>query len=112
MELKKLIEECSARLQEAVEEEIDAEDYNATVETNDGYVYLTLINYGGSYDIEIEIDHNENMRRSPNLEEFLTEKVDINWEGAKDVWREATMDEWESHGFRDEADFWYWKEGR
>ena len=35
----------------------------------------------------------------------------VDWDVAEDCWREADMDEWQLHGFRDEADYNRWRFG-
>lgn len=111
MELKKLIKECCDTLQEEVMQEIQADDYSATVTTESGDIYLSLSDGVMNYILTVEIVHNDNEHESPNLEAFLEKHIDLDWDAVTDAWREASMDEWQAHGFRDEADFWRWKEG-
>lgn len=129
MELKKLIGECIDALQEKANEAWDPSwDNNgtvsATVNTDDGYIDLF---YAWSkktrfweceavvyHDYEEDEDNPKYGHESVNLEKFLERELSncVDWDVCSEEYRDAMMDEWESHGFRDEGDFWRWKEGR
>ena len=129
MKLENLVNECIDALQEKANEDWTPEWSNydtvgATINTNDGYIDLfyyydkkthfwecEVVVY---HDYESEEDNPKHGLNSENLEKFLAQELSdcVDWDVCEEEYRYATMDEWEEHGFRDEADFWHWKEGR
>lgn len=117
MELKKLIEELKSQLFERVVE--DGEDFD----DNRSMVTLRYDTEEGSLDIgywlkngdcEVDVYHDKDGKpESTNLEEFLSKALNncVDRAEVKERWRDLDMDEWQSHGFADERDFWRWKEG-
>ena len=112
MELKKLIEECSEVLQEAMNTgEYEAPYYGATVNTDNGYIDLSY--YVSNRQLEVVVCHYRDIEiESPNLEKYLSEHIEVSMEEAREYWRDHNLDVWQANGFRDERDFWRWKEGR
>lgn len=125
MELKKIIEQCKDALQETAR----TDDYHCerdfictNVDTNDGWFDIGYFKRKGTWVAEVTVYHdyeNEDNpkgygRECPNLEKYLSEQLKdcIDWDNVEEYWREQDMDEWQWNGFRDEADFWRWKEGR
>ena len=129
MELKRLVNECVDALQESANEawnpSWDKHDtVGATINTDDGCIDLSYYYDKKTRFWECEVtvyhdyeDNEDNPKHglsSENLQNFLAEELSncVDWDVCEEEYREATMDEWESHGFRDEADFWRWKMGR
>lgn len=118
MKLEKLIEECVEALQQEANNEwypdFDHSDtIGVTVNTNDGYIDLHYY-YDKGWKCEAIVCHDDDYKRcSPCLEAFLENELEdcVAWNIAEDEYREYDMDEWQRHGFRDEKDFWHWKEG-
>ena len=111
MELKKLVEELNQSLYDTMcEGNWNDESFKFSLCTDDGEIEVELT---GEWRVDVTIYHGnfDNEHELPNLTKFLEEKIGPDWEAVQDYWREREMDEWESHGFRDEADFWRWKEG-
>lgn len=94
---------------------------------NDGENPKSVVGYyqfGDDSELEVELFRNNtvkvyiyhcdenNERECPNIVDYI-EANTYNWEELSDAYDEAAVeyDEWQSHGFRDEADFWRWKEG-
>lgn len=113
MELKQLIEDLEQALFEDMCEGCnDDTSFSATVPTEDGEIEVYICESDG-WDPEVTVYHaGDNLRENPNLEKFLEERVEVDWDAVEEYWRDNDLDEWEAHGFRDEADFWRWKEGR
>lgn len=130
MELKNLLGKCIDALQEKANEtwtpSWDRHDdtVSANVDTNDGYIDLFYYYDKKTHfwECEVTVYHNyeddeDNPKHglnSENLQNFLAEELSdcVDWDVCEEEYRYATMDEWEEHGFRDEADFWKWKMGR
>ena len=115
MELKKLIDDLSQELFNEMCQGCEYDDYYSialNTESN-GYINVWYGLLGGLWDIEVTVEHGDdnNRHETPNLEEFLESRIDIDWDAVKEYWRDNNLDEWQAHGFRDEADFWHWKEG-
>ena len=97
MNLTKIKNECYEAMVEAIKSEFNGEGidwaYNAcaTVDTNDGF-------------IELVIDHHNDT----SVEEALPD-----WDAIEEEWQEENPeeDEYEAHGFIDEADYLNWKYG-
>ena len=53
-----------------------------------------------------------NERKCPNIVDYI-ETNTPDWKDLSSAYDEAAVeyDEWQEHGFRDEADYWRWKEG-
>lgn len=124
MKLKKLVDKCIDALNESAYEEYTPDDYpknfGATINTNDGYIDLWMVRHKyDHYTCEACVYHddeskNTEERQLKNLEEFLAKELDdcVDWDDLHERFIYDNEDEWEAHGFRDEADFWHWKEGR
>ena len=114
MELKKLVEDCTEAINDAVQcGEPDADNYGAQVKTKDGTIDLFYYKRKGKWTMEAIVYHDhDQMRETSNLEAFLVARVDVDWAAAEEAWREADMDVYQWNGFASEADFWRWKEGR
>lgn len=54
----------------------------------------------------------DNERECPNIVDYIDAET-YDWEELADEYDDAAVacDGWNEHGFRDEADFWRWKEG-
>ena len=124
MKLQKLIGQCTDALNESAYESYEPDNepksFGATINTNDGYIdlWMTREKYG-HYSCEALISHDDEAKNVPerylkNFETFLSEQLAdcIDWDALEEKFQYDTMDEWQAHGFRDEADFWHWKEGR
>lgn len=111
MELKYLIDICEDTLQEEMNTgEYDAPNYSATVDTEEGYIDLFFV--VATNELEVIVNSDAHPKRVfPNLEAYLQANINVSMEAAREYWRDNSLDEWQSHGFRDEADFWRWKEG-
>lgn len=113
--LKNLIERCVEALKKEADEEFLPDESHPTlfarVDTEQGSISLVY----SKDECDVEIEHDDNDHISCNLESYLKEELDgcIDWsEVENDYWDAlADMDEWNSHGFRDAADYWHWKEG-
>lgn len=115
MELRKLIEELSTALYDAMcEGNEDEESYSAMVDTPNGYIDVWYGIKKGDWELEIYIYHDDedNDHETPNLEAYLADKIDVDWDSVREYWRDYNMDEYQRNGFASEADFWHWKEGR
>lgn len=114
MELKELIEKCTEAINDAVQcSEPNAENYGAKVDTGDGTIDLFYFEHDGEWTMEATIYHDKDyMRETHNLETFIEERVEVDWDAAEEAWRDYDMDEYQRNGFASEADFWRWKEGR
>ena len=123
MKLKSLIDECIDALNDAAYEKWEGEPFpfGATINTNDGYIDL-YYSYEGTkkgWHCDAVINHddlykNMNGKSLDNFESFLSNHLSnsINWDFIEEKVKENSLDEWQSHGFDSEADFWHWKEGR
>lgn len=123
MKLQRLLDECIEALTESAYEEYTPDDilshFGATVNTNDGYIDLWMTRQrGGHYTCEVTISHddlwkNTAERYSRNFEDYLSKELDdcVDWDALQERFEYDNETEWEAHGFRDEADFWKWKEG-
>lgn len=119
MKLEKLIDTLSDCLQDAANE--DEENGQGTLSAkyepeNEAYtIDLFYYKKKGKWLCEVTIYHynGDDERESPNLKKFLENELEgcVDWAVAEDCWREASMDEWEAHGFRDEADYNRWRFG-
>ena len=121
MNLQQLIDKLAEKLQKTANEEWNPEwDKNNTLSTHypTDNGDISLFYYWDKtthfWECEVEIYHDENEHISSNLEKFLSDELSecVEWGVCEDEWRDAYQDEWQSHGFRDEGDFWRWKEGR
>lgn len=129
MELKQLVNECIDALQEAANRDWHPawgshDTLSDNVNTNDGYIdlYYYYDKKTHFWECEVVVCHDyESEENNPkygkedtNLQKFLEKELSecIDWSVCEEEFRYANLDEWESHGFRDEADFWHWKEGR
>lgn len=117
MRLEHLVEECEAALQEAAntDEDNGRGTLSAKYETEKWCIDLYYYKEKNLWKCEVCILHYEgdSQRENPNLTEYLERKLEgcVDWSAAEDYWREASMDEWECHGFRDEADYNRWRFG-
>ena len=123
MKLQKLINQCVDALNEAAYEDYTPKDipkqFGTSINTDDGYIDLTMYREKfGHYSCEAVVSHDDESKNVPeryprNLETFLSEQLKdcVDWDALEERFRDDNMDEWQSHGFRDEADFWHWKEG-
>lgn len=115
MELKRLIEDLSQALYDEMCQGCeDDTSFSGSVPTPHGQieVYYHKVNGDWNLDVYVYHDDDDNEHETPNLEAYLADKIDIDRDAVEEYWRDYNMDEWQSHGFRDEADFWHWKEGR
>lgn len=117
MELKNLIEKCSDALQQAANE---SEDYSETtylseaVQTDNGTIDLYYYKEKGKWLCDVSVIHDSNYyRESKNIEKYLAEQLEdcVDWDVAEEEWKESSYDEWNEHGFRDEADYNNWRYG-
>jgi hypothetical protein len=101
---------------EAIKSEIDSSGIGyatyayATVDTNDGYIDIELNNLN---DASVVIVHdNESEHDCPLLCKAI-ESALPDWDTIEEQWEEDNPeeDEYEAHGFRDEADYLNWKYG-
>ena len=115
MNLTKIKNECYDAMVEAIKSELDSEGIDcasyafATVDTNDGYIELSI----SRYDTSVVIVHdNDNEHDCPLLCTAI-EKALPDWYAIEDEWQAENPeeDEYEAHGFRDEADYLNWKYG-
>ena len=119
MKLEKFVENLADILQEAAneDEECGRGTLSAKYEPeNEAYtIDLSYYKQNGKWLCEVCIMHynGDDKRENPNLSDFLEKQLAgcVDWAAAEDCWREASMDEWEAHGFRDEADYNRWRFG-
>lgn len=122
MRLSELIKQCADNLQDVVNEEWTPEDdlsttYSAIAVTNDAVVdlYYAYCKPLKQWQCEATICHNATgyTRESRNVEEYLEAALAdcVDWNAAEEYYKDHYMTEWEYNGFRNEADFWRWKEG-
>lgn len=116
MKLTKIKNECYEAMVEAIKSEIDSSGIEhatcacATVDTNDGYIDLSINHHN---DTSVVITHdNESEHDCPLLCKAI-ESALPDWEAIAEQWEEDNPeeDEYEAHGFRDEADYLNWKYG-
>lgn len=64
--------------------------------------------------VDVYIYHRDeaNKRACPNVEKYIQDNMP-SWRDYVDEYNDSCQpyDEWQEHGFRDEADYWRWKEG-
>lgn len=115
MNLTKIKNECYDAMVEAIKSELNIEGIDcarcayATVDTNDGYIELSII----VTDTSVVIVHdNGNEHDCPLLCKAIEESLP-DWDAIEEEWQEENPeeDEYEAHGFRDEADYLNWKYG-
>lgn len=114
MELKQLINELSnALFEEMCQGCSDDRHYSVSLNTNDGIIEVFYYRTNDKWKIEVCVyqDNDKGVELS-NLEKYLEDNIEVDWDAVEEQWQENDMDEWQEHGFRDEADFWHWKEGR
>lgn len=46
----------------------------------------------------------------PNIVQYLEDNLP-DWDTLEEEYRDAVMDVWQQHGFRDEADYWHYRMG-
>lgn len=115
--LEKLVDICADALQEAAntDEENGRGTLAAKYETDDYTIDLYYYKEKGKWLCEVCIMHynGDDRRENPNLSEYLEKQLAgcVDWDVAEECWREADMDEWQLHGFRDEADYNRWRFG-
>ena len=116
MNLTKIKNECYEAMVEAIKSELNSEGidwaYNAcaTVDTNDGFIELVIDHHS---DTSVVIVHdNGNEHDCPLLCKAIEEALP-DWDAIEEEWQEENPeeDEYEAHGFRDEADYLNWKCG-
>lgn len=116
MNLTKIKNECYEAMVEAIKSEIGSSgiDYAtyayATVDTNDGFIELKIDHHS---DTSVVIVHdNGNEHDCPLLCKVIEEALP-DWDAIEEEWQEENPeeDEYEAHGFRDEADYLNWKYG-
>ena len=116
MNLTKIKNECYEAMVEAIKSEIGSSgiDYAtyayATVDTNDGFIELGIDHHS---DTSVVIVHdNGNEHDCPLLCKAIEEALP-DWDAIEEEWQEENPeeDEYEAHGFRDEADYLNWKYG-
>ena len=116
MELKQLVEDLSQALYDEMCQGCeDDESFSASVITPSGQIEAYyFISNGNYWELEIYVyhDNTDTDHNDTNLEEYLANNIDIDWESVKECWRNYNMDEYQRNGFASEADFWHWKEGR
>lgn len=114
MGLKQLIDELSnALFEEMCQGCRDDEHFKASVDTNDGTIEVFYFRKNGKWQIEVCIyQDNDKGVELTNFQKYLENNIEVDWDAVEEQWQENEMDEWQAHGFRDEADFWHWKEGR
>lgn len=115
MNLTKIKNECYDAMVEAIKSELNSEGIDcasyafATVDTNDGYIELSI----SRYDTSVVIVHdNDNEHDCPLLCKAIEEALP-DWDVIEEEWQKENPeeDEYEAHGFRDEADYLNWKYG-
>lgn len=80
-------------------------------------VDCTYRHYGRKHDIEILLNPDNDRHSLELLEDAVNKKVEekLDCDELLDVIldkaRDDSMDEWQSHGFRDEADYYHWRYG-
>lgn len=74
---------------------------------------MVTMEYKSDESCDVIVEHNDINHNSELLEQYLSDELDhcIDWDEVETLCRENSMDEWQLHGFIDEADFWRWKEG-
>ena len=116
MNLTKIKNECHYAMVEAIKSELSGEGidwaYSAltTVDTNDGHIELVVDCHN---DTSVVIVHdNGNEHDCPLLCKAIEQELP-DWDATVDEWQEENPeeDEYEAHGFSDEADYLNWKYG-
>lgn len=115
MNLTSIKNECYEAMVEAIKSELDSEGVDhatnacTTVNTYDGYIDLSMTHH----DCSVVIVHdNESEHECPLLCEAI-ENALPDWDAIEEEWQKENPeeDEYEAHGFRDEADYLNWKYG-
>lgn len=116
MNLTKIKNECHEAMVEAIKSEIGSEGidwaYNAcaTVDTNDGFIELVIDHHN---DTSVVIVHdNGNEHDCPLLCKAIEQELP-DWYAIEDEWQAENPeeDEYEAHGFANEADYIHWRYG-
>lgn len=114
MELKKLVDDLNKALYDAMCEGSFGDDsFTGSLETPSSQIDVFYYRKGWEWLVEVTVYHDHDyMRETPNLEKFLEDRIEADWDAVEDYWRECSMDVYQQNGFASEADFWRWKEGR
>lgn len=115
MNLTKIKNECYDAMVEAIKSELNSEGIDcarcayATVDINDGYIELSI----NRYDTSVVIVHDNGNEHDCLLLCKAIEEALPDWDAIEEEWQEENPeeDEYEAHGFRDEADYLNWKYG-
>jgi hypothetical protein len=85
----------------------------ASVDFPDGsFIEVELFRKNNSIDVYFYHADEDNDRECPNIEDYIQDNLP-DWSALMEEYEDAEvdMDEWQSHGFANEAAFWRWKEG-
>ena len=95
----------------------DDSDYFEQVLTSvdfpDGsFIEVELFRKNNSIDVYFYHADGDNDRECPNIEDYIQDNLP-DWSALMEEYEDAAveMDEWQQHGFANEAAFWRWKEG-
>jgi len=82
------------------------------VEFTDGSSIVITLYRNNDIDVCYYHADDDNDRLCPNIEKFLEDNIP-DWETLEENLRDFNMrvDEWQAHGFRDEADYWHYRLG-
>lgn len=110
----KWFNKLSKNLEEAFTEAHNIYDYPESVSAD--------VNFNDGSFIEVELYKNNNLdvfiyhadekveRECPNITKYLEDNLP-DWEVLKEDYESYPQDEWQAHGFKDEADYWHYRLG-
>ena len=111
----KLIEKLNRNMADAFFDAFNEKDNPrsviASVEMGDGSTIETELHQDNNLDVYIYHADQNNERQCPNITQYIEENL-IDWDELKDAYDDAEpLDEWQTNGFRDEADYWQYRLG-
>ena len=109
----RLNDDLRDRFFEGMNEDRYLQQVLASVDFPDGsFVEVELFKVNNSIDVYFYHADENNDRNCPNIEDYIQDNLP-DWSALMEEYEDADveMDEWQSHGFANEAAFWRWKEG-
>lgn len=109
----RLTENLHDRFFECMDEDRYCQQVLASVDFPDGsFIEVELFKVNNSIDVYFYHADEGNDRDCPNIEDYIQDNLP-DWSALMEEYEDAEvdMDEWQSHGFANEAAFWRWKEG-